>query len=600
VTLLARLTFAALVVATFGAFFATQRLKRTPPAVNSVEAIRLFSPNGDGRGNERAQLSFTVKDDDDVTVDVVNRDGDRVRRIADGRPLRAYRRISIPWNGRNDAGRPVPDGSYRYRVTLRREGRTVTLPYSVVKDVTPPRPRVLSIGPTASTVAAPETFPNRGGEPMRVRLFVPGRDAGVLVYRTDTPEPRLVLERPVASGETTWSWNGTGQDGASLPSGTYVVVARSRDKAGNVGTSSSPLPPKPAYGRALGGKGGVQIMSLAAAPPSGPVEATADAGFLVVNAGRRYAWQVRRVGEPVRRSRGTGTRSRVVLRAPGGKSGLYLFEVRTANRRVQVPFAVQSVREEPVLVILPVTSWQGRNHVDDDGDGWPDTLEDGRPVRTARPYAGGGLPMGVAEHVAPLLAAIDRAGLRYDITTDVALARGQGPRLRGHSGVVLAGDTTWMDGRVQRSLRAWVRGGGRVLQTGTGSLRRSVRVTGTRIEDPTQATARDLFGVRLSNVTSAPGVTLTNTVDRIGLFQGTDGVLGPFDAYEATTSVGADANILAVASTPDARSDVLVASRFGDGVVVRLGVPDLPSRLSSDPELVELLKRIWTLLRFRR
>ena len=598
-TLLARLTFAALVVATFGAFFATQRLKRTPPPVNEVRANRLFSPNSDGR-LDRARVSFTIKKDDDVTVDVIDGDGDRVRRLADGRRVLAYRRLSLAWDGRSDAGRLVRDGSYRYRVALRREGRTVTLPYSVTKDVTPPKPRVLSIGPTASTVPAPELFPNRQGEPMRVRLFVPGRNAGVLVYRTDTADPQLVLERSVPAGDTVWEWDGTGEDRKSLPSGTYVVVARSRDKAGNVGTSPSPLPPKPAYGRRLGGKGGVQILSLAAGPPSGPTEATADAEFLVVNAGRHYAWDVRRVGEPEPRSRGTGTRSRVVLQAPGGKSGLYLFEVRTANRAVQVPFAVQSVRDERVLVVLPVTTWQGRNAIDDDGDGWPDTLVDGHTVRTARPYVGGGLPAGLAEHVAPLLAALDRAGLRYDITTDVALAREQGPKLQGHTGVVLAGDTTWMDGGLQRSLRAWVRAGGRVLQTGTGSLRRSVRVTRTQIEDPTQATARDLFGVRLGSVVSAPGVTLTNTVDRIGLFQGTDGVLGPFDSYEPTAAVGADANVLAVASTPEARNDVLVASRFGDGVVVRLGVPELPSRLSSDPELVVLLQRIWTLLRFRR
>ena len=32
---------------------------------------------------------------------------------------------------------------------------------------------------------------------------------------------------------------------------------------------------------------------------------------------------------------------------------------------------------------------------------------------------------------------------------------------------------------------------------------------------------------------------------------------------------------------------------------VRLGVPDLPARLSGDPELQQLMRRIWTLLRFR-
>ena len=127
---------------------------------------------------------------------------------------------------------------------------------------------------------------------MRVRLF--GRNAGVLVYRTDTGEPEPVLDRRVPAGDTVWTWDGTGEDGSSLPSGTYVVVAARATRPATSEPSPSPLPPKPAYGRALGGKGGVQIMSLAAAPPSGPVEATADAGFLVVNAGRRYAWQVRR------------------------------------------------------------------------------------------------------------------------------------------------------------------------------------------------------------------------------------------------------------------------------------------------------------------
>ena len=102
-TLLARLTFAALVIATFGAFFATQRLKRTPPPVNAILATPLFSPNSDGR-KDRARVSFTIKKDDDVTVDVVSRDGDRVRRLADGRALKAYRRLSLAWDGRDDDG----------------------------------------------------------------------------------------------------------------------------------------------------------------------------------------------------------------------------------------------------------------------------------------------------------------------------------------------------------------------------------------------------------------------------------------------------------------------------------------------------------------
>ena len=210
------------------------------------------------------------------------------------------------------------------------------------------------------------------------------------------------------------------------------------------------------------------------------------------------------------------------------------------------------------------------------------------------------LPEGVAEHVGPLLAAIDRAGLRYDITTDVALARGQGPKLSGHSGVVLAGDTRWMDGGVQRSLRAWVRGGGRLLQTGTGSLRRSVDVTPARIVAPTQPTPRDLFGARLGNVTAAPGADADEhgrphrPVPRHRRSARALRRLRGRRARSAPTSASWPS------PPPPTRSTTSSSrSRFGKGVVVRLGVPDFSARLSSDPELVTLLKRTWTLLRFR-
>ena len=89
-----------------------------------------------------------------------------------GRPRRRGargegREVSLP-------GRAAPGGSHRHAARRRREGRDAARAARAVDR------------PGASTVASPETFPNGRGEPMRVRLFVPGRDAGVLVYRTDT------------------------------------------------------------------------------------------------------------------------------------------------------------------------------------------------------------------------------------------------------------------------------------------------------------------------------------------------------------------------------------------------------------------------------
>jgi hypothetical protein len=330
------------------------------------------------------------------------------------------------------------------------------------------------------------------------------------------------------------------------------------------------------------------------------VEAAGQAEFLVVSAGRRYTWQVRRVGEPDPRSDGSGTRSRIVLRAPGGKSGMYLFEVRTENRSVQVPFAVQSVRDEPVLVVLPVTTWQGHNPVDDDGDGWPDTLDAGLTVRTARPYAGGVLPQGVAEHVGPLLAFLDREELRYDVTTDLALAAGTGPALAGHSGVILAGDERWLTADAQKRLADYVRRGRSIATFGVDSLRRQVRLTPETIEDPTAPARTDAFGATLGPLRRTKvGLTITNLTDEIQLFAGNvvggTGQFSGYHAYQPVQSVGPGAKIVASAVTEDGQK-VIVAERLGKGLVIRLGLPELPRRLARPGNETELVRRTWTLL----
>jgi flagellar hook assembly protein FlgD len=597
-TLVARIVFATLVIATFGAFFVAQRLKAEPGVFARVGVEqRVFSPNGDGR-LERAILRFAPREADRVDVEVVDPDGDVVRRRVQDEPLEAGERLETRWDGRDDAGRLVPDGTYRFQVTLRRQGRTVVVPRILTKDTRPPSPRVLSVGPGQSRdaqgrpVPRAELFPNAQGDPLRVTVFAPGERPAVSVFRTDIRPVRHVLddrlERP---GQSVWEWDGT-VDGELVPSGTYLVVARSRDRAGNIGRSATT---PPGYGEELPGNGGIEVRRLAAGPPSGPVEAEGRASFGVVAGGERYRWRVRRVGEARPRSDGSGTRSPITVRASGGRSGLYLFELTTRTRRTQVPFAVQGAERGRVLVVLPATTWQGRNRVDDDGDGWPNTLEGGRPIRTARIY-GRGLPDDVADHVAPLLVALDRAGRRYDLTTDVALARGDGPRLQGHRGVILAGEARWLDTRLQRALRRWVSRGGRLLVAGPGSLRRGATVTPEGVERPTTPTARDLFGFRLAPLRTEPGLTLTSTLDEIDLFAGTDGELQGLETYEQSE---AD-DLVAAATAADGERTVIAARRVGDGLVVRTGLPGLATRIDDDPELQAFLRRLWILLSQRR
>ena len=597
-TATARMVFALLVCATFAAFFVAQQLKSSPPRVE-FSVTPFFSPNGDGRF-DRARVAFSLKRTEDVTVSVVTRDGEPVRRLLDNRTVAAGRLVRLAWDGRAAGGRLVPDGIYRVRVNLRRQGRAIVLPRNIDKDTTPPDVLVTSIGP--ESVPGAELLPRSDGRPARVSFQAPGRRKQILVYRTDVRPVRRVFEDPIdlADDATRWRWDGTAE-GRRVAAGTYLVVVRSRDRAGNIGTSV-PLPLRFEYGRPLPGRGGITVRYLRARAPASPVMAAENATVAVESAGERFTWTLRRVGSSAIRKRGSGTRSRRVrFVAPGGKSGLYLFEVRTRTRRTATPLVVQSQQERDVLVVLPATTWQGLNPVDDDGDGRPDTLPAGLPVRVlARPYVKDGIPPQIRRHEALLLAQLDREGRRYDLTTDVALARGEGPTLRGHRGVIIAGDARWLDGRVARSLRSFVRDGGRLLTVGTSSLRRSVTLTpGGRATAPTLPTPRDLFGARLRPVVREP-VTLVNVADEIELFAGTAGQFTGLEAFEQTVDVRGGSNaIAAAAATQDGARQVIVASRLGDGLVIRTGLPGFSGALREDAELAELLDRIWTLLRTR-
>src|SRR3954447_8654921 len=145
-TAAARIGVALLVVATFGAFFVAQELKSTPPLVQDLKVTPFFSPNRDGRF-DRARASFVLKRTDDVTVRVIDHEGDVVRELADNRRLPVGRRMNIVWDGRDADGGMLPDGIYRVRASLRRQARSVTLPRNIRKDTQPPEILVTSIGP---------------------------------------------------------------------------------------------------------------------------------------------------------------------------------------------------------------------------------------------------------------------------------------------------------------------------------------------------------------------------------------------------------------------------------------------------------------------
>lgn len=597
-----RVVFAALVAATFGAFFVAQRLKNSPPVIGEFTRTPYLSPNRDGR-NERSTVAFKLKETDDITVSVVDTRGDHVAELVSGHRAAAGSVQRFKWDGRTDGGARAPDGLYRYRVTLQRQGRSVVIQRAVRLDVTPPRPLVTSIGP--SRKLGPELLPVPGGGAAAVHLRASGNRLRVLLFKMAPGTPRQVAAVALRSGTTTWRWDGRASDGRRASPGTYLAVAEVRDRAGNIGRSL-PLDrrglPVTSYGQALPGRGGITVRYLGAIQPLTPVAPGELITFLIDSRQERYSWQVRRVGSSnvVAHSGADKTSPKLTFHAPS-RAGVYLLELRAGAHRLRVPFVVQGAPRNPVLVVLPTITWLGRSAVDDDGDGLPDQLDRGHAVKLSRMLAGDGLPSGFAQRDAQLLGWLDRSGHDYDVTTDVALAQGKGPRLTDYRGVILPSDARWLPRATMIALRGYVRGGGTIASFGLDALRRQVSIAGAVLDRATPPATTDVFGARLDRVQRlATPATLVTATDRpdVQLFTGTTGAFG---GYSLLQTLAPGRGIVASATIQDPPGDrpVIAASRVGQGLVLRYPLPELPEKLaasSSDPQVLGLLARAWTLL----
>jgi hypothetical protein len=621
VTRLARVAFAVLVLATLGAFVVTQKLKSSPPLVVRPRIFSVFSPTPDARVG-RARISFWIVNGDNVSVSIVDDEGQIVRRLVDGRYLPQRKRLVLFWNGRSDDGVVMRDGVYRVRVALIHQGRTIDLAQPIHVDTRRPRPLVTDVEPHAGD--GPAFLPQRGVDAVTVHLKgLEGRSARVLIYRTDVSPPRRVGQLHVGFGARSVRWDGT-LHGQPAPPGTYLMGLLVADRSGNVGTFPSRLPDAPgaaaagAFAGPLAGHAGVTVRRLAAAPPLTPIDGGRVAVVYVDARGLPYAWALRRLGDPAVVARGTGNGARLRVRVPRGQSGLYELTLATrpavgrghrgrrepaaAIYRTTVPLVVRTTKPRALLVVLPALTWQGRNPVDDDGDGLPDVLDSG-PRASAlltRPLAHG-MPVGIAQGEGALLRFLDDNLLRYDLTTDVALATGEGPPLGTHRGVVLAGDPRWVTPQLRAKLRRWVRDGGRIWSPGVDALRRTVRLDSETLRRPSAPQATDALGARprqplVRADANAPATITTYEEGALGLFEGTSGAFPGYERYETLAGVMPGARLDGQAGA-EADVPVIAAWTLGDGFAIHTGLPQLLEKAQAgDPDADALVRRIWALL----
>ena len=598
---LVRAVFALLVLATIAAFFVTQQLKSEDALVLRFAAKpQQFSPNGDG-ARDRSQIGFDLSRPATVSFYVLDREGTEIRRVVDDRALAGDTKHRFTWDGRDDDRVPVPDGLYRMRVVQRSEGRVINSSKRIRVDRKPPAVTLLESVP--GVIA-----PREPGQEIEVvvRYRGPSNSAPEFrVFRTDVSGAPLVVRRFRGNDDRRGIWHGEVSAGPEqtepAPDGDYAFTVTVRDKAGNPTVAPEEIP-SPSTARA---GTGVSVRSFTLSGPVEIVPAGSAATLEVGPVDRSFDFVMSRYGDPEPIRSGGRIAGKFRVHVPSdARTGLYLVRVRAGRRRAVWPLAVAGLprsrraaeRARP-LVVLPAMSWQGLNSVDDDLDGFADTLPEGRSVGLTRPFRGGGLPPRFASEVGPLLRYLDREGLAYDLTTDVSLARGRGPSLGNAPGLALAGSALWLPEPLMRRLRDEVEDGLRVASFGADALRRTVRLNGDRLTDPSGRRRVDAFGegTALLRTSSAP---LTVFENGLGLFDDLDEFVGDFTVFEESSGLPSEARRVATAGR-DPRRPAFVAYGMGGGLVIRSGTPQWARELEEErlgAEVPLVTNRIWRLL----
>jgi flagellar hook capping protein FlgD len=298
--ILPTLVVLALLGCTAAAFAVTESLKLEKSPVFDTHVGKVVAP--DSLSNATVPIQFQLRKPDRVTVEIVNGSGETVRTIVRKRSV-PRGTVLFSWNGRSDAREVVPDGTYRPRVHLAREHRTILLPNPIRMDATPPVIKLVSVRPR---VLRPDT----GAALVRVHYKTSERAQAIEYVDGDR---RQTVRRYVRTGKLDWR----GKRVRSLAAGPHRVRLRALDFATNLGPPSRALT--------------FVVRYIELRPHVVRVKTGRRFGFRVLNA-KSYA--VHLGGLHVRRSGGL-----LVLRAP--KPGRYLLRV---NANGHVARAVVVVR----------------------------------------------------------------------------------------------------------------------------------------------------------------------------------------------------------------------------------------------------------------
>jgi hypothetical protein len=276
---------------TAAAFAVTQGLKLEKSPVLSPRIDKTFSPTCDCDRNA-AHISFKLRKGDRTTLEVVDGDDDVVRTLFRDRRFGPVR-LEAGWDGKDDAGRVLPDGDYRPRVRLADAHRTITFPNEMRIDTERPRVERFSV---SRRVLSPDGDGRADGVSVSYRLSERSR---VWLLVNGKVRARRFGQAPTGAVQ----WYGKFR-GRSVQPRLYRLELVAADDAGNRSERVS--------------LGAVRVRYVELGLDSIRVRAGTRFGVRVGADARSYSWLFAR-------GRGTSTARYLVLRAPRNPGRYRLF-----------------------------------------------------------------------------------------------------------------------------------------------------------------------------------------------------------------------------------------------------------------------------------
>jgi hypothetical protein len=203
-----------------------------PPIVGPFKSPPPFSPNGD-RFRDVAVLRIRMNQRATVNLDIreCTKGGRVLRHLLTDTP-RPRGRFATNWNGLDDAGTPLADGSYCLSVRAKAGEKSFNNTWRVRVDKTPPRISQLSIGSAALL--------GRGVGECRIRVGL--ADPAKVTIQAAEPRGRTLYRigpRPIAAGKAIrWAWRGNVRGQGRIAPGPYRITVAVSDLVGNRQTVS--------------------------------------------------------------------------------------------------------------------------------------------------------------------------------------------------------------------------------------------------------------------------------------------------------------------------------------------------------------------------